>query len=311
MAITRRDFLKYCTAAATALGLTALDLQRLEAALKPGGGAPAILWLHGSGCQGDSVSFLNRISTTDPAGTRTIDDILINTVDLAYHTVVMASAGAMAVEMLNQVRSKGNYVLVIEGGIPRAFGGRACLVYEENGQPVPIQQAMQRLIPGAAAIVCLGTCAAFGGIPRSGIGFANGPTDIISGGEAAAGSGKPVVNIPGCPAHPDWTTWAIAQLLAGAAINVDGDGRPTALYGANVHAHCPRNPDIAGNTKATGFGQDLKCLQPLGCRGPDTYSDCPSRKSNNGRNWCVDSNGMCLGCVERNFPGGDFYATPY
>lgn len=311
MPITRRDFLKYCTSAAAALGFTALDLERLEAALKPGGGAPQIIWLHGSGCQGDSISFLNRISATDPPGTRSIDDILINTVDLTYHTVVMAGSGQAAMAMLNRTKHHGGYVLVVEGGIPRAFGGRACMVYEENGQPVTIQQAVQGLIPGAAAIVCVGTCASFGGIPRSGQGFANGPTDIISVDEAAAGSGKLVVKIPGCPAHPDWTTWAIAQLLSGATINVDPDGRPLALYGNNIHDNCPRNVKLQGNSHATTFGQDLKCLELLGCRGPLTNATCPSLKWNNGQNWCVDANGMCIGCVEKDFPGGDIYATPY
>lgn len=309
MPISRRDFLKYCTASAAMLGLSALDLSRLEAAMTAG--APSVIWLHGAGCQGDSVSFLNRIASADPAGTRTIDEILVSSINLAYHTVVMAGAGDDAVTMLRQTRARGGYVLVIEGGIPKAFGGRTCTLYEENGQPVTIQQAVASLIPGAAAILCVGTCASYGGIPRSGAGFPNGPTDIMSGGEAAHGSGKPVINIPGCPAHPDWITWVVAQVLAGNTIALDSDGRPTQLYGQLIHDNCPRNTKIAGNSYATTFGQDYKCLMNLGCRGPVTFSDCPFRKWNNGQNWCVDSNGMCIGCVEKDFPGDAFYTTPY
>lgn len=137
MPISRRDFLKYCTASAAMLGLSALDVQRLEAALTTAG-APSVIWLHGAGCQGDSVSLLNRIAPGDPAGTRTVDDVLVNAINLAYHTVVMAGAGDDAVTMLRQTRARGGYVLVIEGGIPKAFGGHTCMLYEENGQPVTI-----------------------------------------------------------------------------------------------------------------------------------------------------------------------------
>lgn len=299
MTVSRRDFFKYCVASAGALGLGAFDLRRLEAAMT--GGAPTVIWLHGSGCQGDSVSFLNRIAAGAPTGQQTVDDILINTVNLAYHTVVMSSAGEQAVTMVDQAKRQGGYVLVLEGGIPRAFGGMACQLWSKDGQTVTYLQAIQDLAAGAAAVVCVGTCAAFGGIPRS---RAN-PTDVISGAEATGGS---VINISGCPAHPDWVAWAVVQLILGNPVTLDADNRPTALYGTNIHDNCPRNLAIPGNSHATTFGQDLLCLENLGCRGPSTGADCWSRKWNNGVNWCVDSNSVCLGCVESTFPGGDFYA---
>ena len=106
-------------------------------------------------------------------------------------------------------------------------------------------------------------------------------------------------------------------------MTLDSYDRPTALFGnkdvdphaGNIHENCPRNPkNNPGNPLAPPgeFGVDLKCLENLGCRGPMTFSDCPSRKWNNGENgpvnWCVDCNGLCFGCVEPDFPGGDFYA---
>ena len=312
MAVSRRDFMKYCTMAAGALGLSSFDLKRLDAALASQG-APTILWLHGSGCQGDSVSFLNLIQAGAPVGQRSADDVLVNTVNLAYHTVVMSSAGSQAVETLMQAKRKGGYVLVIEGGIPTAFGGHACKIYSQNGKDVTILQAVQELAAGAAAIVCVGTCACYGGIPQSG----PNETQVITGSQAA---GKPTINIPGCPAHPVWIAWAVVQLVLGNPVTLDADGRPTALYGNKaedpdtlcVHQDpthgCPRRFGLPTHLGfATAFGQDGYCLEDLGCRGPSTFAPCPNMKWNNGVNWCVDANGMCIGCVEKGFPGGPFY----
>lgn len=314
MQVTRRQFLQYCTAAAGALGLTGLQLRELEAALADTG-APTLIWLHGSGCQGDSVSFLNLFADLEPVGHVTTASVLIEHVNLAYHTVVMASAGQTAVDMAMQAHRKGGYVLVLEGGVPTAFEGRACSIMTVGDQEITYQQAIQMLADNAAAVVCVGTCASYGGIPKA----PPNPTGVISGSEALPD--KTVINIPGCPAHPDWVAWAVVQLILGQVPELDRYNRPTALYGdrfgldplaMNVHENCPRNPINTGNQRATTFGQDHLCLEDLGCRGPETYSDCPMRKWNNGENgpanWCVDSNGLCFGCVEPDFPGGDFYA---
>jgi len=295
MNITRRTFLKHCVASAGALSLAPAVLARLEAALADGT-APTIVWLHGSGCQGDSISFLNRIDAGAEAGQKTVDDILINSVNLAYHTVLMSSAGPTAVAMAKQARQAGGYILTLEGGVPRVFAGRACHLWSSEGQAVTYEQAVRDFATDAAAVVAIGTCAAYGGIPRSG----SNPTDVISVKEA---TGRNVVNVPGCPAHPDWITWVIVQLLLGDTIECDSHDRPLAIYGSKLHAQCPRL-----NTEfATTFGQDHRCLLDLGCRGKTVFSDCANRKWNNGANWCVDSNGMCIGCVEPTFPGGSFY----
>lgn len=335
MKITRRDFLKYCTASAAALGLDACGLQRLEAALAEDG-APTIIWLHGSGCQGDSVSFLNLFANLDPVGDVTAGEVLLDYVNLAYHTVVMASAGDTAVTMAMQAKSKGGYVLVCEGGVPTAFAGRACNVLSRNGEEKTYEQMVVELAAGVGrlipkAVLCVGTCASYGGIPRSvypsprpPASEPSGPTGVLSVKEALAARGVAaplLVNVPGCPSHPDWVAWAVVQLILGNPIDLDDYDRPTALFGnkdadshiLNIHENCPRNPNKHPEIeKATTFGQDGKCLEDLGCRGPMSFSDCPSRRWNKGENgptnWCVDANAPCLGCVEPDFPGGSFYA---
>jgi hydrogenase small subunit len=198
--------------------------------------------------------------------------------------------------MAQEARQEGGYILALEGGVPRAFGGRACQVWSDNDQKITYGQAVTDFAANAQSIVCIGTCACFGGISRSG----PNPTDVVSIEEAA---GKSVINIPGCPAHPDWITWAIVQLILGNTVELDEHHRPLALYGTNLHNNCPR----LDSDHATSFGQDHRCLLDLGCRGKTVSSDCSSRKWNNGVNWCVDCNGMCIGCTEPTFPGTSFY----
>ncbi len=322
MQVTRRSFLKYCAASAAALGLSPATLKQLEAALNSQQ-APTLLWLHGSGCQGDSISFLNLFADIPPVGPLTLDNVLLDQVDLAYHTVLMSAAGPAAVNLAKQARNQGGYILVLEGGVPTAFEGNACLVWSDERGPRTYQQAIEELVHDAAIVVSVGTCACYGGIVASGPDPLEGnPTGVISATSLVQqlSPDKPVINIPGCPSHPGWIAWAIVQLILGNTPALDTYLRPVELFGnrevdrrtMNIHRNCPRHP---GNQDSPGFasrfGQDFHCLQLLGCRGPDTFADCPSRRWNNGglgpANWCVDSNGMCIGCVEPDFPGGDFY----
>jgi hydrogenase small subunit len=109
-----------------------------------------------------------------------------------------------------------------------------------------------------------------------------------------------VINIPGCPVHPDWVVWTIAQLLAGVSPALDAEGRPSALYSRSVHDRCPRK----GQGDATTFAVEGKCLKKLGCKGPDTRADCPTRLWNGGTNWCIGANAECIGCAAPKFPDG-------
>ena len=332
MTVTRRDFLRYLGLSAGAVGLNALDLGLIGQALASPS-APSVIWLHGSSCTGCSVSLLNRISDAigEPA---TIKEVLTDAVNLVYHATLMTPAGDAAVSELRRVYDSGNYVLVLEGGVPTAFGGGPCIVYTLHGRETTYQEAVQEMSAKAVAIVCVGTCASFGGIPASG----SNPTGVMSVSQV---TGRSTINISGCPANPDWVCWAIVQLLlvltgrAGMP-QLDADGRPVALYQESigdpalpktyVHDKCPRNVYVnpAAPDKANDFSAcDGQCLMNLGCRGPLTKARCngcwnikagasnslPTDRWQN--NWCIGVNAPCHGCVERTFPGPasfyDFY----
>ena len=160
MVVSRRDFLKYCTASAAALGLGASELESLASALA-GPNAPTVLWLQGSGCTGCSISFLDYISSSPP---QTAGDVLIDVINLAYHPNLMAAAGATAVGAVEQAHNAGGYVLVVEGGVPTAFGGNACWAWTDGRRHVTFEEAVQHLAQNAAAVMCVGQCSCFGGM---------------------------------------------------------------------------------------------------------------------------------------------------
>jgi hydrogenase small subunit len=296
MQITRRDFLKICGVSAAALGLSGTDLLRLEQALAAPD-APTVLWLSGSSCTGCSISFLNYISSSDPSDA---GDILLNHIDLAYHPNLMTAAGQTAAQAAYDVYNKGGYVLAVEGGVPTAFGGRACWAWTYNDGVTTKEETFQEVITKfagkAAAILSIGTCASWGGIPASGVNIVN-PTQVKG---VSAVTGKTTINIAGCPPHPDWVVWTIVQFLLGNTISRDSAGRPTTLFGQTVHSQCPRNHDSE------------RCLAPQGCRGPGTHANCPTNLWNNWTNWCIDANAPCYACTEPAFPGtASLYSVMY
>lgn len=298
MRIHRRQFLKYCIGSATALGLPLTVVGKLEKAFADESmPLPKVIWLNGANCTGCTVSLANRFSDQGP---KDIADLLTGYIDLAFHPNLMGAAGDLAVQCLKEAASD-SYILAVDGGIPTVFNGHTCTLWTENGKDITAKAAVQLLAPNAAAILSIGTCASFGGIPAAD----PNPTGIAS---VSKITGKTTINIPGCPAHPDWIVWTVASLLAGEIPELDDKGRPRALFNEEIHKKCPRK----GTGEAKIFGEET-CLKELGCKGPRTKADCHIRKWNNSTNWCIGANAICLGCTEDGFPDkfSPFYKIEY
>jgi len=294
--VSRRNFIKFCTASAAGLGLGPFDLVGLQKVLANPAG-PSVLWLQGSGCTGCTMSFLNYISPTAPTDAA---DVLINYINLAYHPNLSPVAGESAVSVVQQIRNAGNYILVVEGGIPTAFNGGACYAWSSQGTDVTFADAVRDLAARAVQILCVGACSAFGGIPAA----APNPTGVVS---VRTLTGKATINVAGCPPHPDWIVWTVVQLLLGKAIALDASGRPTSIFGRTVHDQCPREE----RDEARTFGVPDLCLKELGCHGPVTRANCPVIQWNNKVNWCIGANALCLGCTQADFPTNPLFHGNY
>ena len=289
--VDRRSFLKYCITSATVLGLDGTVVSRLEAALAEGGGSlPTVIWLACANCTGCTVSLANLVGSEGPTD---VGDLLLNTIGLRYHPNLMGAAGDLAVSTLNSAAA-GDYILAVEGGIPTAFGGHTCMLWTDvTGHDVTAMEAVSWLAPNALAVLSIGTCAAYGGIP----GGDPNPTGIVSVEQL---TGLPVINIPGCPTHPDWIVGTIASFLAGATIELDAQRRPRQYFSQKIHERCPYKEREEAHT----FGLHGQCLQELGCKGQETKSDCYLRKWNGGTSWCIEAGSICIGCTENRFPDG-------
>ena len=290
--ISRRDFLKYCTITAGALGLNASGLIKLQNVLAAENGPP-VVWLQGQGCTGCSVSLLNSIYYM------TIDQLLLNTIDLEFHATVMAGAGDLAVSAAEDACANEGYVLVVEGAIPTAKGGEYCYLWPG----MTALKAVKTFSKNAAFILAVGTCAAYGGL----IAGAPNPTGAVGVWEVVRQ--RQVINIPGCPTHPDWIVGTIAHLLAyGKTPDLDQYSRPKNFYQRTVHSQCPNKQNFHDRAIFAQKLSDEGCLSKLGCKGMWTGADCPIRKWNSGTtgvygvNWCIGGMNPCQGCTEPGFP---------
>jgi len=263
----------------------------------------SILWIQGATCTGCAVSVLNTVAPD--VRNLLVDEVIPgNHLNLCFLPTVMAGAGDVAMGALNAVHKakKGAYLLVVEGAVPTAADGAYCSVGEEGDAPIAFKDLVEGLAKDALAVICIGTCAAYGGI------FAAkpNPTGCVGVGDflKQCNIDTPYVNVPGCPPHPDWFVTTVATLLLGGLPGpdqIDDDGRLLSVYGKLIHENCQRRAYFDEGKFAKKFGEE-GCLYELGCKGPVTYADCPIRLWNNGVSWCVGAGGPCAGCTQPEFP---------
>jgi len=300
--LTRREFVKMCGMSAAGLSLMSLLGPQITHALaKAVEDKVPVVWIQGASCTGCSVSLLNAV---DPS----IEKVLLEVISLRYHPNIMAASGYLGTAVIEDVAARfaGEFILVVEGGIPVNEKGKYCVIGKFGKKEMTAHEALLTLGAKAKAVVAAGQCAAFGGIPAG----APNPTGVL-GVDAVLNPmryrrplAKNVINISNCPLHPDHFLGTLTYVLTYNEIpELDRYGRPVMFYGQSIHDNCPRRPDFEAGRFAAVIG-DEGCLAGLGCKGFIAMSDCPRRGWNSGTNWCIAAGAPCYACSEQIFPDG-------
>jgi hydrogenase small subunit len=272
-----------------------------------------ILWIsEGMSCDGDSVAMT-------AAAQPPLEDVLLglipNLPKVHLHNKVLSKAtGDDLVQPFWEATQGrlGPYIFVVEGSIPNEEvhpeGYFTGFGYDhQTGQPIPLNTWIDWLAPGAVAVIAAGTCATYGGIHA----MAGNPTGSMGladylGWDFRTAAGLPIVNVPGCPIHPDnfmeTLLWLLYQVGGHAPmIPLDSELRPQWLFGKTVHEGCDR----AGYYEQGDFAMDYnspKCQVEVGCWGPVVNCNVPKRGWINGVGGCPNVGGICIACTMPGFP---------
>ena len=180
--INRRDFMKLCAALAATMGLSSKAAAEMaESVANPQ--RPPVIWIGAQECTGCTESLLRA---THP----TVENLVLETISLEYHEVLSAAFGHQVEENKHNAleKYKGQYVLVVDGSIPLKDNGIYCMVAGE-----PIVDHIRKAAEGAAAIIAIGSCSAWGGVAAAGLNpilaASRGATQAPTGPSASASTG--------------------------------------------------------------------------------------------------------------------------
>ena len=106
-----------------------------------------------------------------------------------------------------------------------------------KGKEITMLEWFKSLSKKSAAVVAIGTCATYGGIPAANPNPTNskGVGDILKESRIKV----PYINVSGCPPHPDWMAGTIAHVLLYGIPELDELKRPKLFYGKLIHDNCP------------------------------------------------------------------------
>ncbi len=304
--VTRRSFVQLCgmLMAAAPMGLSLTSKASAQEVAKAVGKAkrPSVIWLHFQDCTGCTETLL-RTSAPDVA------HLILDVISLDYHETLMAASGAQAEAALESAiaDNAGKFVLVVEGAIPARDDGNYMLLNSK-----PAIQVVKDTAAKAAAVIAMGSCASWGGVPSAD----PNPTGAI--GVDSVISGKPIVNLPGCPPNPyNLLATVLEYVVMGKLPALDEYGRPKFAYERVIHDNCPRRAHFDAGRFANTFGDEGHrkgwCLYKLGCKGPVTHAACSTRHFCEVPGvWPIGLGVPCVGCTEKSvlWQMGTFQTVP-
>ena len=170
---------------------------------------PSVIWLSLQECTGCTESVLR---TADP----TIGELVLDLLSLDFQENLMAAAGDAAEEALHTAMeaNRGDYILLVTGGVPLAEDGIYTMIAGRTAREI-----LEEAGAGAKAVIAIGACAHWGNIQAA----RPNPTEAVGVGRIL--TGKPVVNIAGCPPIADVVTATVVHILTfGRVPDLDRDG---------------------------------------------------------------------------------------
>lgn len=294
--ISRRALLKYATYIASLMALPPAASTAMAEALAKAR-RQSVIWLSFQECTGCTESLTRSFNPT-------LENLIFNLISLDYHHTLQAASGtaAEAARLTAMKENAGKYLLVVDGSVSLAENGAYSTI-----AGITNLQMLKETAEGALAVISVGTCAAFGGIPHA----KPNPTGAVPVSEVI--TDKPIINISGCPPIAEAMAGTLAYLIAfGKPPELDHLNRPKAFFGESIHDRCYRRPFYERGMFAKSFDDEGArqgwCLYELGCKGPVTYNACATLKWNGGVSFPIQSGHACLGCSEPNFwDKGGFY----
>ncbi|MDR3308121.1 MAG: hydrogenase small subunit [Coriobacteriales bacterium] len=298
--VTRRSFLGFCGAIAATLGLSEAMVPQVAQALEgsvigaASGALKPVVWLELASCTGCTESFA-QVDTPDVA------TVVLELISLNYAETLSAGAGWSLEEAKEQTIKAGGYIVVIEGALMEGWDGNALRIANEKGTDI-----VAHAVSNADAVVCAGSCAVDGGWqaahpnPGGAIGIQPFLEKKLAAGEIS--KIPPLINIPCCPANPEHVVAVLVDVLLLKQVPaLNNFNQPALMFNQTIHDNCPRRGHFENGEFVRQFGSEEEkkgyCLYAMGCKGPQTKSNCPIVRWNRRVSWCVEAGAPCAGCA--------------
>ena len=275
-----------------------------------------LLWLQSGGCGGCSMSLLNAespdlVTTLEAAG-----------INLLWHPSLSEATGSEVRALLDDILADRIPLdlLCVEGSLLQGPNGTGRF-HIFGGTGIPMIDWVRKLSEKARFTLAIGSCSAFGGVTSAGaneteatgLQFEGELRGGLLGSDYQSSGGLSVVNIAGCPVHPNWITETLLDLVMGQADTAayDDFNRPRHYVDQLVHHGCSRNEYYEYKASAELPGHQGCMMEHLGCLGTQAHADCNTRPWN-GEGSCTRGGYACINCTAPEFeePGHRFMETP-
>jgi len=266
-----------------------------------------LLWLKSGGCGGDSISLMD-LDHPDLYTALKMYDIKV-----AWFPLLSFESDKDVHDILKRfIRGEEKLdFLIVEGAVCNEDDeGIHYVSFCEHSMKYWIVELAKR----SSYTIAVGTCASFGSIMATGskninwmgLQYFQKNQGGILGSDYRSSTGFPVINISGCPAHPDWIMETLAFIVKGNLTvgNLDKYQRPDPFYSKLAHHACPRNEYYEFKASAEEYGQQGCLFENLGCKATQCESDCNERLWLSRTGSCTRGGFPCISCTSPVFPDG-------